>query len=308
MAFKPPMLARTYGDEDGRGKTLVQPKLDGVRMLTLLLPDGRVRLFSRTGHSFDHLIPVIFPRASKMGEPGTLLDGELYVHGEGFQAIVSAVKDRGLAGPLVPRLAYHLYDAILPGAAGKAAPYAARRKAIADAAAAAGGGHRLEVVPTAEADGRADVERLMRKWNKAGGYEGVMVRDPDAPYEPGKRSRSLLKYKRFDDAEFEIVGHEEATGKDRGTVVFVCSNGRGKGSKGAEGTKGPDATFRVRPTGTRAERAKMLRDVDSLVGKMLTVRFQGRTDGGLPRFPVGVAVRDYENLFSSRGGTGGCGP
>jgi hypothetical protein len=30
------------------------------------------------------------------------------------------------------------------------------------------------------------------------------------------------------------------------------------------------------------------------VGKKLTVRYQELTDEGLPRFPVGVAFRDYE--------------
>ena len=30
------------------------------------------------------------------------------------------------------------------------------------------------------------------------------------------------------------------------------------------------------------------------VGKMLTVRYQGMTNGDVPRFPVGVIVRDYE--------------
>jgi DNA ligase-1 len=30
------------------------------------------------------------------------------------------------------------------------------------------------------------------------------------------------------------------------------------------------------------------------VGKMLTVRYQEMTDIGVPRFPVGIAFRDYE--------------
>jgi DNA ligase-1 len=38
----------------------------------------------------------------------------------------------------------------------------------------------------------------------------------------------------------------------------------------------------------------MLRRAAELIGKRLTVRYQELTDGGVPRFPVGVAVRDYE--------------
>jgi hypothetical protein len=31
-----------------------------------------------------------------------------------------------------------------------------------------------------------------------------------------------------------------------------------------------------------------------IVGKMLTVRYQNMTVAGVPRFPVGIAIRDYE--------------
>ena len=293
IMFRPPMLAKDWHGITGSSSdtpVLVQPKLDGVRMLALVLPGGRgVRLFSRTGGSFDHLAGVVFSgeclKAVASGHtlaPGTLLDGELYVHGVGFQSIVSAVKDRALSGPLVPRLMYHVYDAILPGAAGASAPYAVRHAAIAAVVERAGPSCRLTLVPTVSTR-MSDVEAQHDRWTGQG-YEGVMVRDPDAPYQSGRRSPSLLKYKRFQDAEFVIVGHEEATGKDRGTVVFVC----------AAATKYKNKTFRVRPTGTRAERAAMLRDAPALLGKRITVRFQGLTDCGLPRFPVGVALRDYE--------------
>ena len=50
--------------------------------------------------------------------------------------------------------------------------------------------------------------------------------------------------------------------------------------------------FNARPTGTLEYRAQLLRDAPSLVGRMLTVRFQGLTDAGLPRFPVAIAVRE----------------
>ena len=276
MGFLPPMLAKSY-DPLARPvpasvSVVVQPKLDGVRMLALVGRGGSiVRLFSRTGKSFDHLIAPMFGCSiAAAAAAGTLLDGELYVHGAGFQSIVSAVKNA--RSPLLPRLRYHLYDVVM------AAPYAARAAVV--AAVAAKCRERVSAVPSVAARGAAEVEALMTRWTKEG-YEGVMLRDPAAHYESGKRSASLLKYKRFLDAEFEIVGHEEASGKDAGTVVFVC-------------TTKSKSRFRVRPMGTRAERARMLRDAPSLVGKQLTVRYQGLTDGGVPRFPVGVGVRDYE--------------
>ena len=36
------------------------------------------------------------------------------------------------------------------------------------------------------------------------------------------------------------------------------------------------------------------KDHEKYIGKMLTVRFQNLTALGVPRFPVGVVIRDYE--------------
>ena len=62
--------------------------------------------------------------------------------------------------------------------------------------------------------------------NKAavdGGYEGVMIKDVDAPYEC-KRSHSWLKAKPFIEVTLEIINVEEGTGKNAGRLgAFVCA-------------------------------------------------------------------------------------
>lgn len=281
-----PMLAKAYTPEAARFPALVQPKLDGVRMLVSVDAEGNVgSLRSRTGKSFDHLRDSMFPSNKKIGgRTVAVLDGELYAHGLGFQAIVSAVKNRRKAAALLSSssssaLRYHVYDIMTDD--GALLGYA-KRHAILRRVVEAHPAWRVALVPTERARSAADVERLMERWHEREGYEGVMVRDSsdDAAYEPGRRSATLLKLKRFDDAEFEIVDVETAAGKDAGTAVFVCRVG--------------ERTFRARPLGTLAERRQMLRDRPELIGKPLTVRYQGLTDDGIPRFPVGVAVRVYE--------------
>lgn len=42
--------------------------------------------------------------------------------------------------------------------------------------------------------------------------EGVMLKDPKSLYE-GRRSMSLLKVKRFEDAEAKVIGHLRGTGR-----------------------------------------------------------------------------------------------
>jgi hypothetical protein len=46
--------------------------------------------------------------------------------------------------------------------------------------------------------------------------------------------------------------------------------------------------------GTLESRRKMWNNRKNYLGKDLTVKFQGKSKNGIPRFPVGVAVRDYE--------------
>jgi hypothetical protein len=38
----------------------------------------------------------------------------------------------------------------------------------------------------------------------------------------------------------------------------------------------------------------MLEQADSFIGKMLTVKYQEMSPDGVPRFPSGIAIRDYE--------------
>jgi DNA ligase-1 len=46
--------------------------------------------------------------------------------------------------------------------------------------------------------------------------------------------------------------------------------------------------------GTIDSRKKMLENVQSYYGKLLTVKYQEISADGAPRFPVGIAFRDYE--------------
>ena len=95
------------------------------------------------------------------------------------------------------------------------------------------------------------------------------------------QARRLLKMKEFQDEEFEIVGFYEGEGGDKGLIIWRCKTEDGK-------------LFGCRPHGTHEERAELFKHGKEYVGKMLTVRFQELTADGIPRFPVGIAVRDYE--------------
>ena len=269
------MLAREYDVSKGVGffPCIVQPKLDGVRMLA-----SRSFMISRQGNSFGHLDPVFGPDLHLVGDDDVVLDGELFAKGIGFQKIVSLVKKSDPSAAADSQLAFHVYDVILSRL--PKATFAERESYLRHLFATKPFSHRIVFVRSSVARGPDDVETALDKYVSMG-YEGVMLRNPASPYESGKRSDGLQKYKRFKDGEFEIVGFVEASGKDAGTVVFECSTASG-------------ARFRVRPTGTLAERRTLLRIAPDLIGKLLTVKYQELTDGDVPRFPVAVGIRDYE--------------
>ena len=111
------------------------------------------------------------------------------------------------------------------------------------------------------------------------GYEGVMARNIQSQYLFGYRSKDLLKVKRFLDEEYEIVDFTHGTSIELECIVFVCK------------TK-DDQTFSVRPVGTHEERKVMYKNGASYIGKMLTVKYQELSNDGVPRFPVGLHIRE----------------
>lgn len=112
------------------------------------------------------------------------------------------------------------------------------------------------------------------------GFEGSMYRSKSGLYKPNVRSADLLKYKIAEDAEFKIISVLEGKGKELGCAIFECQSG--------------DKTFTVRPIGTEEYRKQLWANKDKLIGLPLTVKYNGLTDEGLPRFPVGICVRDFE--------------
>jgi DNA ligase-1 len=111
------------------------------------------------------------------------------------------------------------------------------------------------------------------------GFEGIMLRTLNGVYRTGYRSKDLQKYKEFQEEEFKIIGYDQGTGRDEGTVIWLCETELGK-------------PFSVRPRGTMELRKEWYKNGPQYVGKKLTVIFQERSEQGVPRFPVGKAVRD----------------
>jgi len=251
-----PMLANKWEDREKyiSEPFYVQPKLDGVRLLV-----SKNGCFSRTGKTVkgvEHL--------AKGLRDGEWLDGECYTPNMTFEDLTSAFK-------MDPKsLEFHGFDYFDTNRPDL--PFAERQKILKD--------KTPLVVDTFLVPKKSEIPKYHIQFVEQG-HEGIMIRESTSTYEIGKRSNYLLKFKQFQTEEYEIVGANCGHGRDADAVVWVC-----KTTSGQE--------FTVKPEGTIKERERCYSERDQYIGKQLTVRFQNLTALGVPRFPVGVAIRDYE--------------
>jgi len=275
-----PMLAHRYDKHYKKIKypCLVQPKLDGCRMIAKK-EGGNVLMWTRKGKPIE-LLDKIQDQLSNILREGQAVDGEVYVHGWTFQRIISAVKKKSDDTDL---LEYHIYDA-----PHEELPFEERMPQISEESRVfpeyckgwEDHGSNIVFVETLRSMSKEifDTQELLFTTE---GYEGMMVRNESSLYKYKHRSFDLQKVKRFVDDEFEIIGGKDGSGRESGLIIFRC-----KTKSGLE--------FDVRPRGSQESRREIFDNLQSYIGKELTVRYQELTDDGVPRFPVGIAVRDYE--------------
>jgi ATP-dependent DNA ligase len=266
-----PMLALDFNK---RGKSIafpcyIQRKYDGTRCVGI----PNIGLFSRNRKSYPHMKHIV-AEINKL-PPAIILDGELYSDTLTFQEIVGLVKRETLKtgdDEKQLQIKFHIYDIV------NGMPYE-QRYANLQMLFSRYKFKYLELVKTDVCESEEKMKELHAQY-VAEGYEGIMLRNKSGLYK-NARSADLQKYKEFFDDEYEVVGYKEGEGVEEGCVLWVCKTPEGK-------------TFNCRPRGTREDRAEMYLNGDKYVGKKLTVRFQELTDDKVPRFPVGIAFRDYE--------------
>ena len=274
-----PMLAHPFAKRKHNINypAIVQRKFDGVRCLAFLKDDGTVSLMSRKGKEFPHMNHIRKDIAANNSDITLILDGELYSDTLSFQVLVGLVKRVTLKegnDEQMLQVSLRVYDCIKlneePG-------FQQRHEMIAKVT---DGANYLSLVENFTVKSEKEIHEAQARFVEEG-YEGAMVRNITGAYAIGKRSANLQKVKTFLDGEYEIVGFNQASGNDIGTVIWVC--------KTPEGNQ-----FNVRPRGTREVKREQYENGDSYIGRQLTVRYQELTDDGVPRFPVGIAIRDYE--------------
>lgn len=232
-------LAHDSANHEGKlaGRKLIEVKLDGVRVITVVWPDGRVLQFSRNGKelvNFPHIREELAQNAHTFTEP-MVLDGE--VMSSSFQDLMKQVhrKDNVAAGDAI----LWLFDA-LPLSAFEAGVYNVKQRDrtawLHDWYNNKLSRHPANVWCLDQAVIDLDTEEgqnLFRMYNKSAienGFEGIMIKDLDAPYEC-KRSTAWLKLKPFIEVSLEVVDFEEGTGRNAGRLGAIICEGEDDGRR-----------------------------------------------------------------------------
>ena len=211
------------------GKKLIEVKLDGVRVITVVYPDGRVDQYSRNGKelvNFPHVKDQLAKIAHTFAEP-MVLDGEIM--SGSFQDLMKQIHRKSSAKANDAVL--NLFDAVtlVDFEKGESAVtqtqrsewlktwFGAHEAQLPNATVVA-----QELVDLDTVDGQTRYKEI-NALAIAGGNEGIMLKDPDAGY-VSKRTVAWMKLKPFIEVSLIVNETEEGTGKNVGRLgALVCS-------------------------------------------------------------------------------------
>ena len=291
------MLAHDGANHEAKitGKKLVEPKLDGVRAITVLDFESRsVTMYTRNGkvlENFAHITDKLVTQLDNFGR-SYVFDGEVVSHS--FQDLMKQVHRKSdvqatdaklMLFDIVPLSEFKAGESVM-GQKRRTAFLKEFKKIFTDTGC-------IEVIPQKEFD--LDVftdEIAFKDYNKEmveAGFEGIMIKDPNGKWE-GKRSVAWLKQKPFIEVSLAIVALEEGTGKNAGKLGALVCEGEDDGKK---------IIVNVGSGLTDAQRKTFWEDQPSILGQVVEIRADAATrnqdseDVWSLRFPRFIRFRGF---------------
>lgn len=232
----------------------LQQKWDGCAIYLNTMTDEALSASGKEVKSCEHIFADVFNRYGH-GE----YCGEVWHPDLDFQEISGAFR-RGYAQP---HLKIKLFDCLPLGMA-STEPYRVRASC-------------LPTEDTAAFESWETAWEQARQWQSEGGCDGAILRNPNAPWEPGRSKGDIIKLKPLQDYDVEVVGFEKDVGAKTGratvALIFRWKNG---------------TTHKV-ATGLSHEQQAA---PEQFVGKIIRVKCMGLTSAGNMREPRFDGVRD----------------
>ena len=233
-------LAQDSTDQVARlkGEARIETKLDGVRVLAVF-NSGVVTLYSRNGkvfNNFSHIENALYECYQEIWQlifnrnpyaENFVLDGEII--GDSFQDLMKQAHRKKDADASDSR--YYVFDAI-PLIEFQSGSWSVKQHKRIEMLESVRDQFKetdcLRVMPgitvnLATPEGH-DIMRRFAEDAVAEGYEGIMIKDLDAPYEC-KRTKSWLKWKPTITVDLTISDFEEGTGRNSGRLVAIVCEG-----------------------------------------------------------------------------------
>jgi len=264
----------------------VSRKIDGARCVAIVDSNGDATFYSRTGKEFDTL-GVVADGIKALGITNVVFDGELCLvdddGNEDFQGVMKQLKkkDHTIPNPSFKIFDMLTHDEFYSKKGEKNRPYSIRLANL------------TEMMTKNECPCLTLLEQELihndehfQEWVKEAadyGWEGVMLR-ADEPYK-GKRSKDLLKVKKFFDDEYEVIDTE------MGPFRYVKNNAECEETMLSCVTiKHKDHCVRVGSGFTIEQRQEFYQNPNKILGKIIQVQYFEETknqDGGISlRFPT----------------------
>ena len=291
------MLAHDGANHEAKitGKKLVEPKLDGVRVLTVVDYESRtVTQYTRNGKelvNFPHIVKTFEDNIDNFAR-SYVFDGE--VVSNSFQDLMTQVHRKSdvqaqdarlMLFDVVPLVEFKRGESVMGQRRRTAFLKENFSKIFADSGC-------IELVPQKEFDLDIFTDEIeFKDYNREmveAGYEGIMIKDPNGRWQ-GKRSTAWLKQKPFIEVSLAVTAVEEGTGRNQGRLGALICEGEDDGKT---------IYVNVGSGLTDAQRKEFWADTEALVGQVVEVRADAVTqnqDGSYSlRFPRFMRFRGFK--------------
>ncbi|MDX1807912.1 MAG: DNA ligase [Sulfurospirillaceae bacterium] len=249
------LLLKVYKGDANISGWLMSEKLDGVRAYW----DGK-KLISRGGHKLSA------PKWFTKGFPPFEIDGELWSKRGDFENISGIVRKQN-PNDGWKQLTYNIFE--VPHQKGNLV----QRLDVLRKYLQSHYNAHIKIIKQIVCKNRTELNKYLTEVELKGG-EGVVVRNPNAPY-INRRTDQALKVKSFLDDECKIVGYNIGKGKNNGLIGSLkCKMKTGQIIKLGSGLSNKE---RINPP---------------KIGTIVTFKYKGLTKNGRPRFPIFLRIRD----------------
>jgi DNA ligase-1 len=225
------MLAHDSANHEKKmiGMKMLDYKLDGVRVLAIYNKDNNtVTMYSRNGKqflNFGHVEKEIIEKLASKFTESMVLDGEMV--SSSFQALMKQVHRKDNVEATDAK--YALFDILTLDEFQKGKSILGCRDRHNALVELITNTDHMFVVDKVECNlDTLEGQKIFSDYNKIAiekGFEGIMIKDVDAPYEC-KRSHFMLKAKPFIEVSLEIKDTEEGTGRNAGKLGALICEGK----------------------------------------------------------------------------------